>query len=312
MHGIAQQAYKEIFSAMGCNFTVTVVADSHNEANSYIHLAQQEINRIEKRISSWDHHSETSAINNAAGIKPVVVSKELYNLIERSLFIAKLTDGAFDISYAAVDPLWEFDGASSALPTDATLQKALPAIGYENIVLDRKTSSIFLKKAGMKIGFGAIGKGYAADKAKELLKSKGVIAGIINASGDMNTWGRQPNGKPWEIAIVNPLNKGHIFATLPLIEGAVVTSGDYEKFTLIDNKRRGHIINPKTGYPTKGLISVTVFAPQAELADALATAIFVMGKEIGMDRIAQLPNVSCILIDNKGNISTSDNIKINP
>ena len=162
----------------------------------------------------------------------------------------------------------------------------------------------------MKIGFGAIGKGYAADKAKKLLMSKGVVAGIINASGDMNTWGKQTNGEPWKVAITNPLDKNKAFALLPITNGAVVTSGNYEKFVVFNGVRYSHIIDPRTGYPATGIISATVFAPKAEMADALATSIFVMGKEIGLNRINQIPNVECIIIDEKGQIITSNNITI--
>jgi len=163
----------------------------------------------------------------------------------------------------------------------------------------------------MKIGFGGIGKGYAADKAKRLLMKKGVEAGIINASGDMNTWGLQPNGKQWTVAITNPMNKKEAFALLPISDKAVVTSGNYEKYIILNNKRYTHIINPKTGYPAEGIISVSVFADSAELADALATSIFVMGIETGIDRIDQIPNIDCIIIDDKGKITTSKNIHIN-
>jgi len=162
----------------------------------------------------------------------------------------------------------------------------------------------------MKIGFGAIGKGYAADKAKELLIKKGVSSGIINASGDMNTWGKQPTGNDWKVAITNPIDKRKAFALLPIKNGAVVTSGNYEKFVVFNNKRYAHIIDPRTGYPTTGLLSVTVFAPKAELADALATSVFVMGKEVGLNRINQLPNIECIIIDDSGNIFTSKHIEI--
>jgi len=163
----------------------------------------------------------------------------------------------------------------------------------------------------MKIGFGGIGKGYAADKAKKLLIEMGVTSGIINASGDMNTWGKQPDGKDWTVAITNPLNKHKAYALLPLKKGAVVTSGDYEKYVMFNGIRYAHIINPKTGYPSQGIISATVFAESAELADALATSIFVMGKEVGIDRINQIPNVECVIIDTNGGVHQSKNIKIN-
>jgi thiamine biosynthesis lipoprotein len=148
-------------------------------------------------------------------------------------------------------------------------------------------------------------------KQKKKLMEMGVTAGIINASGDMNTWGTQPDGKDWTIAITNPMNKSKAFAILPLKQGAVVTSGNYEKYVMFNGIRYAHVINPKTGYPSQGVISVTVFAPSAELADALATSVFVMGIEVGLDRINQIPNVESIVIDTAGKIHQSKNININ-
>ena len=209
-----------------------------------------------------------------------------------------------------MDKIWKFDGSMKTFPDEETIKKSVRKVGYENIILNEEKHTVFLKLEGMKIGFGAIGKGYAADKAKKMLIKKGVKSGIINASGDMNTWGKQVNGKDWVIAITNPMNKNKTFAILPISNKAVVTSGNYEKYVVFNGKRYTHIINPKTGYPSIGVISATVFAPSAEVADALATSIFVMGSEIGINRINQLPNIECIVIDDKGKIHTSKNIKI--
>ncbi len=308
---IGQQPYKQTMKLMGSRFDITVVAKDSIEANLHILLAVNEIKRIEKLISSWDTNSETSLINKNAGVSPIQVSQELYQLIERSIKISELTDGAFDISYASIDKIWQFNGSMQRLPNVKEIKQSVAKVGYKNIVLNKAESTIFLKQKGMKIGFGAIGKGYAADKAKELLISKGVVSGIVNASGDMNTWGRQPNGEEWKVAITNPLNKNKAFALLPITNGAVVTSGNYEKFVLFDGKKYSHIIDPRTGYPSKGIISVTVFAPKSELADALATSVFVMGKEVGLNRINQLPNIECVIVDDLGKVSTSKNIKIN-
>jgi len=183
-------------------------------------------------------------------------------------------------------------------------------VGYQHIELDKENGTVFLKLVGMKIGFGAIGKGYAADKTKALLIEKGAPAGIINASGDMNTWGRQANGQEWKVAITNPMDKSKAFALLPISEGAVVTSGDYEKQVSFNGTSYSHIIDPRTGYPSKGIISATVFAPKAELADALATAIFVMGTEAGLNLINQLPESECVIINDSGELFTSDHIII--
>lgn len=295
---------------MGSRFEITVVAHDSITANSHIDSAVTEITRIEKLISSWDVASQTSEINRNAGNKPVQVEEELFQLIERAIGISKLTDGAFDISYASMDYIWKFDGSMTEMPSEEMTKLSVSRVGYENIILNTKDHSVFLKNQGMKIGFGALGKGYAADKAKELLIAKGVVSGIINASGDMNTWGKQPTGEPWKVAITNPLAKNKAFGLLPITNGAVVTSGNYEKFVTFNNKRYSHIIDPRTGYPSSGIVSVTVFAPMAELADALATSVFVMGIETGLNRINQLPKVECIIIDDKGNITTSTNIVI--
>lgn len=295
---------------MGSRFDISVVANSQQQGDAYIDLAINEISRIEKLISSWDVHSQTSEINKNAGIKPVIVDQELFDLIARAIGISKLTDGAFDISYASMDNIWKFDGSMTQMPSEKTIKNSVSKVGYGNIELNKENHSVYLKLEGMKIGFGAIGKGYAADKAKSLLMTKGVKAGIVNASGDMNTWGLQPNGDEWKVAITNPLNKNKAFALLPITNGAVVTSGNYEKQVSFNGVRYSHIIDPRTGYPATGIISATVFAPKAELADALATSVFVMGKDVGMDRINQLPNIECIIIDENGNVLTSNNIKI--
>tara|TARA_R110002124_G_scaffold231181_1_gene396412 strand:- start:2587 stop:3567 length:981 start_codon:yes stop_codon:yes gene_type:complete len=306
----AQQAHKRTLKLMGSRFDITVVAEDSITAKNYIESGIEEIDRIEKLISSWDENSQTSEINKYAGIKPVKVEAELFNLIERAMMISKLTDGAFDITYASMDKIWKFDGSMRKMPSEEDIRASVTKVGYNNILLDKEKLTVFLKIKGMKIGFGAIGKGYAADMAKKLLLAKGVTSGIINASGDMNSWGKQVDGNEWKVAITNPLNKNKVFALLPISNGAVVTSGDYEKYVEFNGKRYSHIIDPRTGYPSTGIISVTVFAPKAELADALATSVFVMGKEAGLDRINQLPNIECIIIDDKGNISKSNNIAI--
>ena len=295
---------------MGSGFEITVLAQDENTASTYMDMAVSEISRIEKLISSWDPDSQTSEINRNAGRSPVRVDAELFQLIERAVSISKLTDGAFDISYASMDRIWKFDGSMKTLPSDEEIKASVAKVGFQNIVLDKEKSTVFLKLKGMKIGFGAIGKGYAADKAKELLISKGVPSGIINASGDMNTWGRQANGEAWKVAITNPMDKNKSYGLLPITNGAVVTSGNYEKYVEFNNKRYTHIIDPRNGMPSSGILSVTVFAPKAELADALATSVFVMGIEVGLDRINQLPKIECIIIDDQGLVFTSDHITI--
>lgn len=307
---ISQNIYKQKTSLMGSDFEITVVAKTQKQADRQIGIAIDEISRVEALISSWKPTSQTSSINKNAGIAPVKISGELFSLIQRAIQISKLTDGAFDISYASMDRLWKYDGSMTQMPSKEAIKKSVAKVGYKSIVLDAKNSTVFLKNKGMKIGFGAIGKGYAADKAKKLLISNGVSGGIINASGDINSWGSKPNGSPWQVAITNPLNKNKAFAMLP-IKDAVVTSGNYEKYVTFNSRRYSHIIDPRSGYPAQGIISVTVFAPKAELADALATSVFVMGVQTGIDRINQLKAIECIIITDTGSIITSNNLSLN-
>ena len=193
----AQEVFQRTVKLMGSRFDITVSAVDETKGQAFIDLAVGEISRTEKLISSWDPNSQTSLINANAGIAPVEVDKELFLLIERALKVSKLTEGAFDISYASMDRIWKFDGTMTEMPEESAIRKSVQRVGYQNIILDKEMQTVFLKNVGMKIGFGAIGKGYAADKAKALLQQKGVKSGIINAAGDLNTWGKQPNGKDW-------------------------------------------------------------------------------------------------------------------
>lgn len=305
-----QHVYHRTLKLMGSRFDITVVAEDSVAGNAYIQDAINEISRIEKLISEWDSTTQTSAIIKEAGIAPVKVDKELFDLIHRSIVYSKLSDGAFDITFAGLDGIWKFDGSVKTLPDSALIQEKLSLIGYDKIILNPSDTTVFLSVKGMRIGFGAIGKGYAADKAKALLQQKGVSAGIINASGDLNTWGKQPNGDSWTVAITNPFDKEKAFGILPLDNWAVATSGNYEKYLEFNGIRYAHIIDPRTGYPTKGIVSVTVFAQSAEMCDALATTVFVLGAEVGIDRINQLIGVSCIVVTDNGELLSSKNINI--
>jgi thiamine biosynthesis lipoprotein len=304
------EVFTRVCKLMGSRYEISVVASSEEEGVEYIDMAVAEIERIEQLISSWRPDSETSKINEAAGNHSVPVSGELFAFLKRCLQLSKVTSGAFDISYAAMDRIWKFDGSMIQMPAPEEVSASVKNVGYRNIILDEEKQSVFLKKKGMKIGFGAIGKGYSADQAKKLLVNAGVKGGIINASGDLAVWGEQPDGKPWMAGITNPLNKNKVFSWFPIKNRAVVTSGDYEKFVMLDGKRYSHIIDPRTGYPTHGLVSVTVFAPMAELADALSTALFVMGSDAGIDLVQQIDGVDCVMVTTEGEILKSGNIQI--
>jgi thiamine biosynthesis lipoprotein len=305
-----QQIFKKKQSLLGSPFEITVVAKDSVQGNLFSDLAIAEVKRIENLISDWIPTSQISKVNQNAGISPVKVDKEVYDLVDRATKISKLTSGAFDISYASMDRIWKFDGSMKEMPTEEAIRKSVEKVGYQNIILNSKDTTIFLKNKGMKLGLGGIGQGYIADKIKVLLQEKGCNSGLVNVSGDINTWGKQPNGNLWTVGIVNPMNKNKVFATFPLDDSAVETSGSYEKYVTFNGKRYSHIIDPRTGYPATGIISVSVFAKQTELADALATGIFVMGVEVGLDLVNQLKGIGCIIVDDKGGIHVSKNIDI--
>lgn len=305
-----QITHKRKLSMLGSPLEMTVVAKDTVEGNEFIDLAIAEVKRVEYLISDWIPTTQISQVNQNAGIKAVKVDKEVYELVERAIKVSQITSGAFDISYASMDKIWKFDGSMKVMPTEEAIKKSVSKIGYKNIILDPKEQTIFLKNVGMKLGLGGIGQGYIADKVKVLLFSKGCTSGIVNVSGDINAWGKQPDGKPWTVGIVNPLNKNKIFATFPLENNAVETSGSYEKYVVFNGIRYSHIIDPRTGYPAQGVVSVSVFAKQTEIADALATGIFVLGVDVGIDLVNQLKGIECIIVDDKGKIHSSKGIDI--
>ena len=305
-----QVTHKRKLYMLGSPFEMTVVAKDTIQGNIYIDMAVAEVKRIENLISDWIPTTQISQVSKNSGIQPVKVDKEVYDLVERAIKVSQLTSGTFDISYASMDKIWKFDGSMKAMPTPEAIKQSVARIGYQKIVLDAKAQTIYLKEKGMKLGLGGIGQGYIADKIKDLLLSKGCTSGIVNVSGDINAWGYQTTGKPWTVAIVNPMNKNKAFATFPLENSSVETSGSYEKFVVFDGKRYSHIIDPRTGYPAQGVVSVSVFAKQTEIADALATGIFVLGVDVGLNLVNQLKGIGCIIVDDKGEIHTSKNIDI--
>jgi FAD:protein FMN transferase len=303
---------KRVLKLMGNRFEITVVHQNDSFANECIDAAVAEIQRIEKLFTTFSDDSQTNLINRNAGIQPVKVDKEVYDLIQRSIKISQLTQGAFDITYGSMDKsLWNFDKNLTSLPDATTAKKLVHLINYNNIILNETDGSVFLKQQGMRIGFGGIGKGYAAEKAKQVLLAKGITSGIVNAAGDLTAFGHQPSGQPWTIGIAAPDNPNHHpFSTLNITNTSVATSGNYEKFAVINGKRYSHTIDPKTGFPVSGIKSVTIICPNAEIADAMATPVMVMGIKAGLDLINQVKNIACIIIDDNDRIHTSKNINL--
>lgn len=306
------QEYKRAMKLMGNQFELTVVAHTKEWAYEMIDEGVKEIQRIEKLLTTFSDDSETNLINRNAGIQPVTVSDETFHIIERSIKISSITQGAFDITYGSIDKrLWNFDQTMTSLPSPQKAKEMVRLINYKNIELDGENKTVFLKEKGMRIGFGGIGKGYAAEMAKEVMKKNDVSSGIVNASGDLTTWGTQPGGKPWTVGIIHPDYKDYPFSYMNISDMAVATSGNYEKFIMIDGKKYSHTIDPRTGLPVSGIKSVTIISPNAEICDAMATPVTIMGIEHGLHLINQVKQVECVIIDDNNKIYTSKNIKCN-
>jgi thiamine biosynthesis lipoprotein len=310
MNVVEHAEFRKQARLMGSSFEFVVVADDHANAESKLQDAIDEVNRIEILLTEFSTTSQTTSINNNAGLEPVLVDQEVFELILRCKQIHKLTQGAFDITAAPLKKLYNFKGAQFNFPSQEQIGEALRVVGSENIetIFNDK---ILLKLKGMQISFAGIGKGYAADKAKSLLQSKGVAHGVINASGDLTTWGTRANGGPWKVGIADPNDKSSIMLWIPIENAAVATSGDYEQYFEHNGKRYAHTIDPKNGLPVSEIKSVTIVSPSAELSDALATAVFVMGPEAGLNLAEQLPNVHGLVVTADREIKATSHLKFN-
>lgn len=298
----AQVMLKRQVVLMGAVFEITIVDKDTVSVNQNIDRVVEEVQRIESLISEWRPETQISKVNQQAGIRPVKVDREVFELTQRAIAYSEMTDGAFDISIAGMDQLWRFDGSMSEMPDREEIRLSVQKVGFRHIQLDSLHSTIFLALSGMRIGFGSIGKGYVADKGRELMKRLGVKGGIVNASGDLSAWGAQPDGKPWVIGIGHPIKPYKILKKLKFGEKSVATSGNSQKYVEINGVRYAHIIDPKTGYPASGLASVTVYGPSAEFANALSTSAMVMGLEKGRALIKKSPAYSYLIVSDEGKL----------
>ena len=304
-----ESLYKKSKLAMDTIVSVTVVSTSAKDSEASIDSSLAEIERLGKLMNFFSSDSELTLLNNSAGIKPVRVSKETFEVIEKAVYVSEKTGGAFDVSVGPVDSLWDFH--TKVLPPQNAIKAKLPLVGYRNIVLDKANSTVFLKKKGMKLDLGGIVKGYAADKAVEVLKGRGIQSGIVAVGGEIKAFGRKPDGGLWKVGIKNPRQSGNddeVFATIPLSDLAVSTAGDYEKFFIQDGTRYHHILDPKTGYPARGCRSVSVITKDGVFTDAFSTGIFVLGPEKGLETVKKL-GLDAVIVDKDGEILTTDGLK---
>jgi len=265
-----------------------------------INEAFKEMERIEKVFSKFDEKSEISKINSLAGIKEINISPEVMKVIEDSLYYSRISEGSFDITVASLMKIWGFGYKNNTIPDRSMIQEALKHVGRENILIDAEKPSIRFLDKDTKIDLGGIAKGYAVDRAKEVLISKGINNAIINLGGNIFGLGMPPGKKGWRIGIQGPRHKNKIIWIVNLRNRAVSTSGDYERFFIVNGKRYSHIISPVTGEPVQGVMSVTVVADSTEASDALSTAIFVMGEKKAIELIKSIKGIEVLIVKEDG------------
>lgn len=296
---------------MGTIVEITLVGDNVELLNNAKDAAFLEVQRLESLMSSYKDSSDISKINAAAGKKQVRVSEEVVEVIENAKKISDMTDGAFDITVGVLGKAWRFtndDKGEPIPPAKQVVEQLLPFIDYRQTTLDKDLRTVKLNKEGMMLNLGGIAKGYIVGKAVDAIKRKGIKKGIVHAGGDMFVF-RDDEDTGWKIGIKHPRKKDKILGTITISNGAISTSGDYERFFIKDGVRYHHILDPKTGFPASRTQAVTIVAKDPVMADALSTAVFIMGSEKGMVLIERLSDVEGLIVDSDGSISISTGLK---
>jgi len=275
---------------------ITVVSPDAHIGEEAIEKAFCAIQEIEHKCG-YKPDSEVSRVNRSSGERPAKVSQELIEVLEIAMKVSEVTRGAFDVTIGALIDLWKFKKERKRVPSGEEIKKTLPLVDYRNIVLDKKSSTVFLRIKGMKLDLGGIAKGYAVEKAIEVLKRSGISRALVNLGGDLKVIGARENGNSWKIGLQHPQFPEKLLTVLEYKDKAIVTSGSYVQFFEKSGKRYHHILNPCTGFPTENnCISVTIIAENAAFADGLATGVFVLGEEEGMRVINSLDGVEGIII----------------
>ena len=290
---------------MGTEVSVYLWSDDPETGRLALEEVFDEVTRIDNLMSTYIDESEISKVNRDAAGEPIVVSDELFDLIQRSLDISVLTRGAFDITYDSVGKHYDF--REHRRPDTATVAAERQLINYRLVKLDRVAGTVAFERAGVRINLGGIAKGYVVERGIEILRKQGIRNAIVTAGGDSRLLGDR-RGRPWMVGIRDPRKDGEVAISVPLANEAISTSGDYERYFEEDGIRYHHIITPSTGTPAEGVHSATVFGPDAVITDALSTSVFVMGVDKGLTLIGTLPDYESIVIDAEGRMFYSDGL----
>lgn len=297
-------------AVMGTELAITALHADADLLDRALDAAVLEIRRVEDLMTDW-RASPLTTLNQVEGNGPFEMPAELASLIDRGLAVAELSGGAFDPTFRTFGKLWDFKAVPPKLPQQAAIDRALARCGWQKVEVDLATAKI-TRPEGMEIGLGGIAKGYGVDRAMAVLMEFGIEHAVVNAGGDLKALGRNFDDL-WSIAIRHPRDREQVIALLPISNTCVVTSGDYERFFEYQGKRYHHILDPRTGYPAEGCMSATVVSPDAAIADALATAVCVLGVEKGFALIESLPRIDALAVDMDGKVhATSGLLKALP
>lgn len=278
---------------MGTQFGIQLIAIDSAHGEAAMTAAFAEIVRVEELMSEYRESSEVSAVNRNAGLTQTVVGEDLFSVLEQALAVSEVTSGAFDITYASCGYLWSV--RQQRIPADADIEACLPRVGFQQVTLDSEQFTILLP-AEVRIGVGGIAKGYGVDRAAVVLESYGFDNYIVDGGGDIRLHGQRID-RPWVVGVAHPRESATLLGTLELNEGAVVSSGDYQRFFVHEGVQYHHIIDPATGRPARRAIAVTVIAQTATQADALSTGLFVLGPERGLEVAESLEGIEALIVD---------------
>lgn len=290
---------------MGTAIRVELWAEDKTAGEAAIAAVMAEMHRIDREMSPYKPESELSRINREAAKHPVPISQEMFDILSRSIEFSKLSGGAFDITFSSVGYMYDY--RRHIKPTDKEIEQALPGINYRHILLDAKKRTVKFARSGVRIDLGGIGKGYAVDNSIALLQKRGITQAIVTAGGDSRVLGDR-GGRPWMVGIRDPRRKDDMVAVIPLVNSAISTSGDYERYFEADGVRYHHILNPKTGRSATGVHSVSVIGPDATTTDGLTKPVFILGPEKGLRLIESIPGVDAVIIDADGKMFYSSGL----
>ena len=292
---------------MGTDVTITVVDQSTEVGEAAIEAGMSELRRLDDMMSLYKDTSEITKVNLAAGREPVKVSPEMIEVVEQAAEISRLSGGIFDVTIGPLVVLWQMRLKEGRVPSDDEIARVRPLVNYRNIVVDRTASTIFLKKTGMIMDFGGM-KGSMVDRVADLFRKRGIKNAIIAVAGDIWVLGHRDDGTSWRIGVQHPREHDKTLAVLDLSDKYVSTSGDYERFVIREKKRYHHIIDPRTGKPSTGVISVTLVGDRGAFIDPLAKVPFILGPEEGM-KIVKKFGAQAIIVDEDGKVFMTDGIK---